>query len=99
MFQNVADGKADVLIADALSIQNFNQNNKKKLKRVPVSEPTAVYGAAYAVSIKEPELHRMIENVVQYMVQSGEIERLTRDFRAQYPDVILLPKIPYETPR
>lgn len=93
---NVANGKADAVISDPIFIDDFNQNNPgKKLVRV-YDEPIVVFGNAFAVSIHEPEMKEMISNTVKYMIQTGEIKEITKDFREKYPGSMILPKKTYE---
>lgn len=99
IYMNVTTGKADVTIGDGISSQKFNASNEVKMARVPLSKPLTVYGNSFAVSIHEPELKEVIDNTVRYMIQTGEIDELSREFRAQYPDALVLPSTPYEVKR
>lgn len=95
IFMNVALNKADIAFADSIAAQNYNDNNEKKLKRIPLADPVSVYGNALAVSIHESALKELLDNTISYMLQTGAIEQLTRDFRTTYPDAIVLPIRPY----
>ena len=92
---NVATGKADVIFSDDIFIKDFNANNERKLKKIPLAKPVAHFGNSFAVGIKEQELKEMISNAVKYMHQTGEIEAITADFRAKYTGAMILPKKPY----
>ena len=95
IYMNIITKKADVTFIDAVNASNFNKNNDNKLRRIPLTEPMAIYGLSYAVSIHEPALKEMINSAVRYMIQTGQIEELTADFRKEYPDAIILPKKPF----
>jgi len=99
IYMNVTTGKADVTIGDGISSQKFNVMNEAKLSRVPLAKPLTVYGNSFAVGIHEPELKEIIDNTVRYMIQTGEIEDQTKEFRTQYPDALVLPSSPYEIER
>lgn len=95
LFMNVVTGKADIMLTETTTVVNFNANNKKKLVRMKGDTPLLVYGNAFGVSIREPELFAMVDNAVRYMQQTGRTADLTADFRKEYPGAILLPKTPY----
>ena len=95
LFLNVATGKADILFADEMSIENFNKNNEKKLKRVALDKPVSVYGTSFAVSIKDHAMFQYIQTGVRQLHQSGQIDVLTKEFREKYPDSMLMVKSPY----
>ena len=95
IFTNVVDGKADVVFADTIAVSNFNASNPKKLKKISLPRPAAVYGNSLAVGINETALKEILETAVNYMLQTGELQALTADFRKQYPDAIILPTQPY----
>lgn len=95
-FLNVSTGKADIVFADNLSIQNYNTQNDGKLVQVDLGEPLAVYGNSFAVSIDDPRMHHMIQTTVKHMIENGDVERITAEFRAKYPGVIRLPAKGYE---
>ena len=93
---DVSLGKADVVFANRSTVTDFNKNNKKKLKKVNLPEPVAVYGNAFAVSIHEHALKEVLNTAVRTLIQTGEIEDLTANFREKHPDEILLPSKPYK---
>lgn len=96
---NVITGKADIMFSDDVMISDFNKNNEKKLQKTSLSKPVAVYGNALAVGIGQSELKEVMQTAVRFLVQTGEIEQITREFREKYPGVMLLPQKPYqETP-
>ena len=95
IYLNVTTGKADVTFGDGISIPKFNAMNEVKLKRIPLAKPITVYGNSLAVGIHDLELKEVIDNTVRYMIQIGEIEQLTKEFRESYPDAIVLPSSPY----
>ena len=97
IFLNVANNKADILFADSLSVKNYNKNNENKLKKIELGGPVVVYGNSFAVDVRDHAMLEMINTAVRYLLMTGEIEALTREFREKYPDVILLPKKPYNT--
>ena len=70
-------------------------SNPKKLKKIPLPRPAAVYGNSLAVGVNEAALKEILETAVSYMLQTGELQALTADFRKQYPDAIILPAQPY----
>lgn len=96
VYLTVTTGKADITFGDPISVAKFNAANDNALERIPFDEPLTVYGNALAVSIHETELRDMLDNTIAYMIQTGEIGELTRDFRTQYPHAIVLPAKPYE---
>lgn len=95
---NVAAEKADFVIADIVVVQEFNETNDVKLKRIPTKEPITVYGNAFAVGIKESALKETLQTTVKNMIQTGEIESITAEFLKKHPEAIILPSKPYEVP-
>lgn len=93
--QDVIAGKADIVFSDSTNVSNFNENNEKKLVRVPLPEPVSLYGNALAVGIQEHELKEMIDTVVKHFIYTGKMDELTADFRRKYPDALILPERPY----
>jgi polar amino acid transport system substrate-binding protein len=92
---NVATGKADVVFSDNLMIEGFNENNEKKLKRIPFEHPLAVYANVIPVSIDELKLKEMLDSTIAYMHDTGKIEQITKEFRQKNPQSIILPKSDY----
>ncbi len=95
----VALGKADVVTFDQAGVTAFNQKNEQKLKRVNLAVPVTVFGNSYAVSIHESALKEVLNTAVRNLIQTGEIEDLTAEFRKEYPDQIILPAKPYQALR
>lgn len=95
LFLNVTTGKADITPGHDVMVRHFNENNEKKLKRIPTSEPLVVYGTALAVGIQENELKELLDASVTYLLNTGRIEKITEEFRKEYPDAIILPKKAY----
>jgi ABC-type amino acid transport substrate-binding protein len=73
-YMNVADGKADVVFADIITISDYLANNPGKLK--PLPESLGVFGGAIAVAGDEMALLRMLDDASRTLVESGVIASL-----------------------
>jgi len=99
LYLSVTTGKADIAFAEPVSVQQFNENQTVKLKRVELPAPIVVYGNAYAVGIHEHELKEMLDATVSYLLDTGRIQALTDDFEKKYPGSIISVGKPYEAPQ
>lgn len=92
---NVVTGKADIVFSENLMIEAFNENNEKKLKRIPFEQPLSIYANVIPVSIDELKLKEMLDSTIAYMHDTGKIEQITKEFRQKNPQSIILPKSDY----
>lgn len=57
---NVATGKADVFISDAVTVGTYNDSNEKKVKPLFKEKPIAYYPLGFSVKMGEDKLLRML---------------------------------------
>lgn len=89
VYMNVTTGKADVTFADSISVDNFNKAQEKKMRRIALPQPITVYGTAPAVGIQETALKEMLDTTITYLLDTGRIDEILKDFVRQYPDALV----------
>lgn len=96
-YLSVTTGKADVTFADPVGIAGFNAAQTVKLERIPLPRPVTIYGASFAVGIHEHEMKEVIDAAVAYLIDTGRIDELTKDFLKKHPGALIPVAKSYET--
>ena len=75
LFLNVTSKKADIVFNERGVVEDFNNHNPGKLKRVN-DKPFLLYSASLAVGIHEDALEHMLDSALIEMQDSGTIDEI-----------------------
>ncbi len=81
---NVADGKADVAIADAHAFGIYNDYNPSKLKIVNPAQPVRIYPASFAFQANDTMLRDAVNAALDELILDGSIARIMKRYE-KYP--------------
>jgi len=90
-YENVVTGKADIVFSDGTTTGKYNEGRPedKKLRRIPGTEPAAIYANAYAVDIHDPAMKEMLDSAVLYLLDNGFMDEAIARFNKKYPDAVI----------
>jgi ABC-type amino acid transport substrate-binding protein len=95
VFLNVADKKADILIADKITAESFSAANPGKIKQVP-GAPLAHYANTIGVKTGDDDFRRMLDNATRDLMNRGVIDAILKKYE-KYPDSFIRAARPYQT--
>jgi ABC-type amino acid transport substrate-binding protein len=70
MVVNVITGKADIVLTDPMTINQFNKNNKQKLEKL-YDKPLAIINMSFSVAKGQSDLLQMLNQGFQLLQQLG----------------------------
>jgi ABC-type amino acid transport substrate-binding protein len=79
---NVAGGKADFTIVDAVTFGNFDKNNPGKLRIVAPGNPVRVYPASYVFSAEDVVLRDAVNAALDELILDGTLNRIFDKYEA-----------------
>ncbi len=90
-YENVITGKADIVFSDGTTTGKYNEGRSedKKLRRIPGTEPAAIYANAYAVNIHDHAMKEMLDSAVLYLLDNGFMDEAIAKFNKKYPDAVI----------
>lgn len=77
-FLSVATGKADVVLSELGSGNDFMMKNPGQIRRVEFGRPLRAFGLSLAVKIDEYPFRRMLDIGTEELFQTGEMEAIIR---------------------
>ncbi|MGE0251881.1 MAG: substrate-binding periplasmic protein [Dongiaceae bacterium] len=80
MLLNVTTRKADVVIVDPISVENFNKDNEKKLKPLFPDKPVVVYGAGFSVRKSDNDLLETLNGFTEMAINMGIPDKLLKQY-------------------
>lgn len=98
MMLNVADGKADAVILDPVTGENFMKNNPGRVKALDVQEPLAVYPVMMSVRRGESLLQQTLSRATEMAINIG-LNDAKLDLYDPARKIIYSPARPYEAPK
>jgi polar amino acid transport system substrate-binding protein len=97
LFENVADGKADVTFPNLTYFANFEKKNPGKLKILDPGHPSTVFPTALGLPQGDTALASMIDGALSEIMSEGMIESLLKKYDVK-PGALLPAARPYELP-
>lgn len=94
LFVSVAQGKADFMLYDRFTFEDYNARNPGKLKRVTTS-PLKVFPIALAIGKKQDALREMLDTATMDLYLAGTIDRIIKKYET-YPDSLIRAALPYK---
>lgn len=98
MMLEVADGKADAVILDPITAENFMRNNQGRMKELAGVEPLAVYPVGFSVKRGESDLQQTLDRATEMAVNIGMIDQ-TLDLYDPERRTIYAPARTYRIPQ
>jgi len=98
MMMEVADGKADAVILDPVTAENFMRNNPGRMKEFPVNDPLAVYPIGMSVKWGENDIKQVLNRATEMAINIGLVDDLL-DLYDPTRRTIYSPEKPYEVPK
>lgn len=98
MMMNVSQSKADVLFATPSVVAKYNEKNTPKLAKVKTSHPIRLFAETIAVARGNDDLRRMLSHTVQFLIDSGKVDKIV-DKYAEKPEDFIRTAKPYEAAR
>jgi ABC-type amino acid transport substrate-binding protein len=95
---NVADKKADVTFVENYQGYAFAEKNPGVLKNIAADNPIRVFPDVYLVRRGEQKLKNTFDNLIRYMINSGELEPIIRKYE-KYPGSFYRVAKPYQPPQ
>ncbi|TAH38304.1 MAG: transporter substrate-binding domain-containing protein [Alphaproteobacteria bacterium] len=77
---DVVTGKSDMIIMDPPTIEYFTKDNNLVLRKVPASEPFALYPNMFSVNKGEDKFLNMINITLESFRNTGELEILLKNY-------------------
>ena len=96
LFITLSQGKADFVIYDLFTFNDFNKHNPDKIRLVS-PQPFKVFDSAIAIKRGEYELQRMLSHSTNELLQSGVIETIIEKYET-YPNTMFRVATPYQLP-
>jgi ABC-type amino acid transport substrate-binding protein len=94
MMQEIATGKADVVLMDHNGLIEYNRNNPVKMKLLDAGDPVKVQSFTLVVGREEMVLKDFLDNAILELQYSGVIDRLLTKWESQ-PGLFLRPSSPF----
>jgi len=83
----VKENKADITVSEENHIRAFMNQNPGTLKMIHTKAPLRRYGSTIAVGIDEPTLLQALNTGIQYLHNSGQIEKILQKYEENYPNI------------
>ena len=93
LFTATAMKKADFVLYDLFSFEDYNAHNPGKLKRV-TDQPIKIFPLAIAVGKNQDALREMLKTATMDLQLAGATEKVIKKYET-YPHSILRPAMPY----
>jgi ABC-type amino acid transport substrate-binding protein len=94
LFTTLAMGKADFLLYDLFTFQEFNRHNPGQLKRV-TAQPIKVFPLAVAVGKNDYALWQMLSTATMDMHLAGTMDQILQKYET-HPGTLIRMTMPYE---
>lgn len=98
LYENVASGKADAVLAENYSVEEYARNNPGKLKNLFAKNPVRVYPVVPAAYVNDDlPLHHMVTTAINELINSGVVEGVQAKYKLDNKMILPLLK-PYQLP-
>ncbi len=95
MMMNVVTKKADAVVINTYTGQDFIANNPKTLKRIGNGTFLEVYGGTIAFNKNEEQFKSMVNVAFEELLNNGTVEKIIKKYD-EYPNTILRVPKPYQ---
>jgi ABC-type amino acid transport substrate-binding protein len=94
LFVGLSMGKADFLLYERYTFEDYNKHNPGKLKRVS-DMPIKIFPLAIAIDKNQDALREMLDTATMDLHLAGTTERIIQRYEV-YPDTLIRIKMPYQ---
>lgn len=93
LFASLAMGKADFVLYERYTFEDYNAHNPGKLKRV-TGQPIKIFPLAVAVAKNQDALREMLDTATTDLQLAGALEKIIAKYEV-YPGTLIRPSVPY----
>jgi ABC-type amino acid transport substrate-binding protein len=95
LFTSLAQKKADFVLYDLFTFEEYNERNPGKLKRV-TTEPIKVFPLAISVDKNQDALREMLNTATMDAYLSGSLEKSIGRYEQKHPHILIRIAPPYK---